>query len=363
MIRRRKSPDGLPFRVYERHGKRRYSIGYKLPSGNWAWRLSCPADELGQIYALRAEAVARAAQTMRGEPIGNFEALVQAWFAWQDSLPPSSADRRADSTLRENRREAANLVRAWGTFALDEITKPMGYEYLDACAATRPVKGNKEMSLAGLLLEWAVRKGQLEENPLRGLRKNKVKRQRRYVETKDLQLALEVGRAAGGTRQVVALALQTAYLCVRRSNEVRNVTRAAITDAGMLWEDGKNHDKPPVLIAWSPELRKIIDEALAVKRHKVAGSLYIFGNMRGQPYTKGGWKAVLDKLMRDCEVEAERRGVSFQRFSLQDCRPKGVSDKLARGDKDTRDATGHTTDKMIGQVYDRRRVKKSTPAG
>lgn len=183
------------------------------------------------------------------------------------------------------------------------------------------------------------------------------------MEDADLALAVEVGQAAGGARHIVALALKTAYLCVRRSVEVRRITRAAITEAGMLWHDGKNSEKPPVLIEWSPELRATIQEALSIKRHHVAGTLYLFGNLRGQPYTKGGWKAVLDDLMRDCEAEAKRRGVAFQRFNLQDCRPKAVSDKLAKGDLDTRDATGHTTDRMIGQVYDRRKLKKATPAG
>ncbi|QTD44585.1 hypothetical protein [Ottowia testudinis] len=363
MIRLRDRPDGLPFRVYERHGKRVYSIGYKLPNGRWAWRLNCDSDDAAAIRALRADAITRAAQTMRPEPIGSFEALVKGWFQWQDDLPMSSADRRAESTLRENRNEAKNLVRAWGTFEPVDISKTMGYEYLDACAATRPEKGNKEMALASVILEWGVRKGWLSENPLRGLRKNRVKRTRRYVEDADLALAVEVGRAAGGSRHIVALALKTAWLCVRRSVEVRSITRASITADGMVWGDGKNHDKPPVLIAWSPELRATIDEALAIKRNHVAGTLYLFGNLRGQPYTKGGWKAVLDDLMKDCEAEAEKRKICFQRFNLQDCRPKAVSDKLERGDTDTKDAAGHTTDKMIGQVYDRRKMKKATPAG
>jgi len=219
------------------------------------------------------------------------------------------------------------------------------------------------MALASVILEWGIRRGRLSENPLRGMRKNKVRREKRYVEDADLALAVDVGRAAGGARHIVALALKTAWLCVRRSVEVRSITRAGITDAGVLWSDGKSRDKPAVLIEWSPELRATIREALAIKRSHIAGTIYLFGNMRGQPYTKGGWKSVLDDLMRGCEAEAQRRGVPFQRFNLQHCRPKAVSDKLARGDVDTKDATGHTTDKMIGQTYDRRRVKKATPAG
>ncbi len=139
--------------------------------------------------------------------------------------------------------------------------------------------------------------------------------------------------------------------------------RDAIRPKGVLWHDGKSRDKPPVLIEWSPELRATIDEALGLQRNHVAGSMYLFGNMRGQRYTRGGWKSVLDDLMAACEAEATTRGVPFTRFNLQQCRPKGVSNKLERGDLDAQDATGHTSDKMIQQVYDRRQMKKATPAG
>ena len=52
-----------------------------------------------------------------------------------------------------------------------------------------------------------------------------------------------------------------------------------------------------MLIERGPELRATIDEAIAIKRNSLAGTMFIFGNMRGQRYTKGGWKAMLDDLM------------------------------------------------------------------
>ena len=61
MIRRRERPDGLPFRVYERLGTHRYSIGYKLPDGRWAFRYQCPVGDAAQIDALRRRAIAESA--------------------------------------------------------------------------------------------------------------------------------------------------------------------------------------------------------------------------------------------------------------------------------------------------------------
>lgn len=373
MIRPRTTPDGLPFRVYERRGVRIYSIGYKMASGAWAFRYDCPAGDVAQIRALRRKAIEESARVIEDRPAAGFAALVKAWFVWQEALPATDKRRRAESTITENRREAENIKKAWGHLEVSEITRTMGYEYLEACLTAtdgkgkprpRPEKGNKEMALARLIIEYGIRKGVIEINPLDKLEKLKTDKQRRYVTDEEMALAVEMGRRFGGARLIVALALRTAWLCVRRSVEVRALTRDAIKDTGILWRDGKGKtNKAPVLIEWSPDLRATIDDALAIERNHVAGTMYVFGNMRGQRYTKGGWKAMLDDLMRECEKAALARKMAFRKFSLQDCRPKGVSDKLERGDTDTQEATMHTDGKMIARVYDRRQMKKATPAG
>jgi hypothetical protein len=366
MIRRRTTPDGLPFRVYERFGKRVYSIGYKLKSGAWAFRYDCPVDDARQVAALRRKAILESATVQDDRPTGGFAGLVDAWFTWQEGLPTSDERKRADSTIAENRREAKNLKTAWGHLDAGDITRTMGYDYLDACvAAGRAEKGNKEMALARLILEYGIRKDVLQVNPLAKLPKNKRTTERRRVSAQEMALAVEVGRKMGGARLIVALALRTAWLCVRRSVEVRGFTRDMIREDGILWHDGKDKrkKKPAILIEWSPELRATVDEALTVKRSKVAGTMYVFGNVTtGNRYTKGGWKSMLDDLMRECEKEAQARRLTFRKFSLQDCRPMGVSDKLERGDDDVQAATLHTDGKMVARVYDRREFKRAKPA-
>ncbi|WP_295851043.1 hypothetical protein [uncultured Xylophilus sp.] len=363
MIRRRSVPDGLPFRVYERRGKLRYSIGYKLRSGRWAFRYDCAIDDLAEIRRLRRQAIEDSSKVIEDRPTGGFTGLVDAWFEWQDSLPETDLRKRADSTIAENRREAENLKRAWGHFEVHELTRTMGYAYLDACVDSRPEKANKEIALARLILEYGIRKGLIETNPFDQLTKNKTERTRRYVTHDELDIVVATGRVLGGPYLIIALALRTAWLCVRRSVEVRRITRDAIQDAGIVWTDSKNPDKPSVLIEWSPELRETIREVLAIKRNKISGTFLLFGNMQGQAYTKSGWGKLLGTLMASAELLGNALEIEFQAFSLQDCRPKGVSDKLGRGDSDTQDATLHTDGKMIARVYDRRQSKTAKPAG
>lgn len=364
MIKPRSNPDGLPYRVYQRYGARLYSIGYKLPSGRWAFKYRCRVDDANQIRKLRMQAIQESTTVAHDLPEGGFAGLVTAWFAMQEELPFSDATKRAATTITENKREAESLKKAWGHFEASEITEKMGMDYLKACKAKRPLKGNKEIALASAMLQYAIGLGMIDNNPLKGLTRNRViATKKRYVTDEEMALTVEMGRKLGGARLIVALALKTAWLCVRRSFEVRQIERSAVTATGILWTDSKSKTKPPVLIEWSPELSATIYEVMDVKRNKDAGTMYLFGNLKGEPYTKGGWKAMLDDLMRECVLEAKKRKVAFHRFSLQDCRPKGVTDKLERGDTDTKAATLHSSDAMIARHYDRTRSKKATPAG
>lgn len=145
---------------------------------------------------------------------------------------------------------------------------------------------------------------------------------------------------------------------------MRAFTRDQIKPEGIEWEAAKRQGGQAVqrgLIEWSPELRATVDEALAIKRNKLAGSWYVFGNMQGQRYTKSGWKKTLSTLMAECIAQAAVEKRSFAPFSLQDCRPKGVTDKLDAKDTDVMDATMHTSEKMIRDVYDRRRTRTAKP--
>ena len=376
MIRRRDRPDGLPFRVYERRGKLRYSVGYKNPNGSWAFRLVCAISDKARIEDLRREAISRSTTLRLGKPADDsFQALCDAWFTWQEQLPAQAVQKRADSTLNENRREATMLCKAWGRWRVADLKKGDAYDYLDACLVARDKhgnprpraeKGNKEIALCRVILEYGVRTRRIESNPFAGVEKLATKKLDRYVTDGELDLAVEVGRRMGGPQHIVALALKTAFLCVRRSVEVRGLTRQQFREHGIEWQAAKRQRGEALkvgLIEWSPELKATVDEALAVKRREVSGVWYVFGNMSGEQYTKGGWKATLAKLMTECVKEAEKRGIAFAKFSLQDCRPKGVSDKMARGDRDVLDATMHSSERMVRQVYDRRRVRIAKPAG
>lgn len=365
-MRRRARPDGLPFRLYERYGKSTYSIGYKSRANVWMFRLRCDVLDTSAIQRIRADAIHRAVSMDAATPPSNgFAALSAAFFDWQLSFAPGSEFRRAESTIAENRREACNLDKAFGKIDIRHLKKTHAYQYLDASeAAGRGPKANKEISLATTILEFGVRRGKLDINPFSGVRKLVTKPSTRLVTEDMLLFTLKVGRARGGIRHIAALALYTAYLCVRRPGEVLGLTRAQLREEGIHWTASKRKRGTAAMVGvieWSPTLRATIDEALAVRRHAGAANDVVFGNLEGRRYTKGGWKKTLAYLMTDCSKAAIAAGMHFVPFNLQDCRPAGVTERLSNNDGSVLEATLHTSERMVRAYYDRRRTRMAKP--
>jgi integrase len=359
MIGRRKTPDGLPFRLYPRIGKRTTSFGYKLPNGEWAFRLSAPTTNKAEVARIRQEAIARA-NSLNGqdESTGPMEDLIKQYFRWQMGLAKDSEDRKADGTLIENEREAKRLIKTFGRVKPAQIKPVHIYKYLAGRAAEgAPAKANKEIALLSAILEFGRRQGDLEENPCRGIEYNKTKPRQKYVDQKDVDLVMEVARDRKGSYLIVALCLQVAYLTVSRPDEMRSLTRQAIKDDGVVVPVGKRHKgqaQKYKLIQWSPSLRAAVNEALSLQR---TSSIYVFGNTEGQVYSRSGWNTIKTRLMEHTEKKAQERGISFARFTLADMRPTAVTDRMTEGDENIIDATGHSDGRMVAKVYDRRRTK------
>ncbi len=140
---------------------------------------------------------------------------------------------------------------------------------------------------------------------------------------------------------------------------MRALTRQSIHDEGIEIAVGKRKSgqaQRTKLILWSPELKATIDEALSLQRTK---GIYIFSNTAGQIYSRSGFTTILHRLMQYCEVRAKNEGLDFQRFTLADMRPTAVTNRMEGGDAFITDATGHSDERMVKQVFDRRKVKKA----
>jgi integrase len=359
MIGRRQSPDGMPFRLYERLGKFKVSYGYKLPTGKWAFRLTAAADDKAAVAKVKADAIERA-NILNGvvPDTGETDELFRKYFVWQRDLPAASEDRKADNTLNENNYEAKRILKTFGKVKPAQIRPVHIYKYLAGRAADgAPAKANKEIALLSAVLEYGRRLGLLETNPCRGIKYNKTQPKTKYVEQAEVDLVMRVARERGGSYLILALCLRVAYLTVSRPDEMRWLMRQGIGVDGVKLPVGKRrkgHAQKHKLIEWSAELRSAMDEAVTLQR---TTSMYVFGNTAGQPYTVSGFNTILRRLMVHTAKKAEEEGVAFSRFTLSDMRPAAVTDRVDDDDDKITNATGHSSDRMVKQVYDRRKVK------
>lgn len=369
MVGRRIRPDGLPGRLYARAGARITKFFIKNPDNTTtvlAKALTAdPAgvarakakaiEEYGKVTAVAADDTAR---------------LIDDYFEWQAGLPPGQG-KKAPSTIAENKREAENLKLFFGRMTPSAVQPHHCYAYIDArtkAAAKKginaAVKAGKEISLLSAVFEYGRRRGKVRDNVAKGIEKPRNRPSAVLVTWEQVEHFCEVGRAAGGSYRIMGLAAMFAWLTVKRSNEVRSFTRAQVVERGCMFTASKAKGGEVAkegLILWSPLLKACVDEALAIQRwgkHSIPAR-FVFGNMSGSVYTKGGWKMGWSRLHAKAAATAP---MPWVKFSLQNCRPGGVTEKEERGDTDTVDATLHADGRMVATTYDRRRVRKARPA-
>ncbi|MBB5017795.1 integrase [Chitinivorax tropicus] len=285
--------------------------------------------------------------------------------------------KKSKSTRDEQNRQIKLLEAAFGDFRPDEI-KPLHIaQYLDTRAEQGgAVSGNREKALLSHVFTQAMRWGIIDTNPCRGVTRNRERPRDRYVEDGELARFLEFcrtlkhgmladrkgkppvmteGKAYAGnlmSGEVVATALEIAYLAAQRQQDVLQLTLDSIREDGLFIQQLKGKDRKPVkvLVGWAPRLSEAVGRAQKLSRPK--GSRYLFVSSRtGQPYTPSGFKSLVQKIQRAWESAGN------ERFHFHDVRAKGTTDLLDQG-VDAKNTTGHANDAIVHAVYDRRAVRK-----
>ena len=362
MVGRRKSPDGLPFNLFMRVGKFKVSYGYKSPKSNrWLFKLSASANNPEAVAEIRKAAIQQAEDLNGNAPkAGTIADLIARYFNWHRAMKPNDLRRKAASTIEENKRESKNLIKVFGGNSPPGVKPLHIYQYLALRADQgAPAKANKEVALLSSIFEYGRTRGELEINPCLNIKYNPTKPSAKFVESKDLEYALAEARVRGCSYLIMALCFYAAYLTASRPEEIRSLSRQCIKPEGIEIPLGKRRATQLAkskLIEWSPRLKATIDEALKLQR---TSSVLVFGNTAGQQYSRSGWTTIWTRLMKYCEDKAKEEGVTFERFTLANMRPKAVTTRKDRGDVNIKDATGHSSERMIDKTYDRRVVKKS----
>lgn len=203
----------------------------------------------------------------------------------------------AEGTLKEYRRHInATLLPVFKSVPIQRLRRGMVAQYLERRGNT---SANREIACLGTVFEWAMRRGLADENPTRGVRRNKESARKRYVTNQEL------GQALRRTTPEFRDFLLAAYLTGFRQGDLRALERAQVGRLGLSLTESKNQRN--VKMGWSAALRKLI-----VRCEKRNGSEYVFTNCDGEPW--GKW--AVQSAMRRLDVE----------WTFHDLRRKAESD-------------------------------------
>lgn len=197
----------------------------------------------------------------------------------------------AEATRREYTRSSAALREVFGHLHLDELRKSHVARYL----AEHPKKpqANHDVAMLSSMYSKAIAWGLFEgENPCKDVPRNRVRSKARAMRHDELQAI----KAAASPQ--VRLIIELAYLTALRKSDLLKIRLADITPEGLVVRIQKTQE--PILFEACPELDAIVAEARGLRRK--VGSLYLFANGKGQPYTPSGFDSIFQRVAKKAGV-------------------------------------------------------------
>lgn len=340
---RSKANAALPKYMDVRHG-RRTTTYYALIKGE---RINLGHD--------RQAADAKLRELINGAPTaGTIADMCQQFIAYHREAIAAGRGELAESTVDEYENSLnKHVLPVFGSMAPRDFQPTHSAQYLFGQRAKgRAVRANREMAALGSAFNFGMSKGMVASNPCHGVKRNKETPRSRRPETAEVNALTQVAKQKGESAYMIILIGLMVAITGRRRAEVMRLTKFALREDGIHVVDCKTKTGQPertYLVAWSPLLRQLVNEALAMNR----GKDYIFANKDGVPYTDSGFKAMWNRVMHDY---AKAGGVWF---TTHDLRAYYVTEKGQLGEN----PETHKNPATTKRVYDRTRVVKVKPLG
>lgn len=327
MPRQRKPENrNLPPGVYREKGRyvfRSWEEG-RLKSGVFLCRENAP---LSQVWAAYEALQPKKEQLLRD--------LVRDYMAGEKYLSLAYKTRRGiDNAFHNLLERPLASGAAFGDTPVALITPGVIRKYLDHRKES-PVAANREIAYLSAAFSWAYERDMVAMNPCKGVRRNSEKARTRYVT--DQEYAAVYALAATSPAYVQP-AMELAYLCRMRINEVLDARWSDLKEEGLLVRRSKGSRDG--LTLWSDRLRLVIDKCRSLG--KVQGMTLIH-DRKGGVLCYDAFSTSWQRLMKRAKEEG------IEPFTFHDLKAKGVSD--FEGDKQK--ASGHKTAAMVA-VYDRK---------
>lgn len=239
---------------------------------------------------------------------------------------------------------AKKVREVFGQMDVDTVQSAHVQLFMDARGDKHPTAANHEKSFLSIVYNWGKARGFIKaENPCLPVKNIKVKPGGRVVEEWEYWAFYDF------VPNPVKAAMEIAYLCAARRQDVLALTRREIKDDGLLIVQQKT-GKAQIKL-WTDRLKAAVDLGLQTKTGGKRTSMHIIRNRSGQGYTVSGFTATWKKLQQ----KALDDGIIKQKFRFHDLKITSVSDY--EGDK--QQFSGHKTRSMMERYN--RRPDKVTP--
>jgi integrase len=290
--RPRKKDRHLPPCVYFQHGTHWY-VKRKL----WT--------DIGANLADALEAYAR----IVGTPQGNCDALIDEAFAF---IRP----RLSKATGAQYSQAAKKLKKALAQFRPEQV-KPKHAAAIKKALAGKPNMGNRVLSFARQVFDYGLEQWPaVESNPFLGIKRHKERKRDRLITQDEYE---RIYAKAGPRLQIIMdLLIRTG----QRITAVLRIRRSDLTAEGIRFPRHKTDSKG--VLAWTPELREVVDRALAM-HGKIERMTLLFNRKNKAPdyrSVKDQWDVavaaagVTDAHIHDLRAvagtEAEEQGLNPQ---------------------------------------------------
>ena len=109
---------------------------------------------------------------------------------------------------------------------------------------------------------WARERDKCDMNPCEGVHRNSETARTRYIEDWEYNLIHKLAQDSG--TPYLSPAMELAYLCRARRNEVFSLTRSDVTEKGVYINRTKG--SLPEFTQWSPRLKEAVKNAQAINK-------------------------------------------------------------------------------------------------
>lgn len=309
-MRPRKSQRHLPPCVYAKHGAYWY-----VKKGKWE-RLGTDLGEALRAYAKIAS------PTKNG-----MEGLMSRWL---ESVTPTIKP----STLILYRQSAAHIAKVFAEFEPSQITPRVVAEWV-AHESKRPAWANRARGVLKRAMDKAVLWGLADLNPVISIPRASEPERTRYI-TDGEYMAIRA-KASPELKIIMGLCYHTA----QRIGDVLKIKLADLTETGIAVTQEKTGAR--LVVAWTPELRKLID-----------GAKGMGGNIRGMHllcYRGRPWRyhAIYQRWVDACKA------AHVADAHMHDLRAKSLTDATKQG-INAMALAGHTSQAMTDHYVKQRVV-------